>query len=480
MKRHSKWFVELFTADAVALLTALVLLGGMAAFGALGGDEETLERTGLQAGLPESPAATSSTRKDVPIEHVIFIIKENRTFDNYFARYPGADGTATGKISTGETVRLSEAEDVQHGLGHGFPSGLIGVNGGHMDQFDLVHQGEDLSGYSSFTREGIPAYWAYADHFALGDRMFSSMYGPTFPEHLYTLGAQSGRVTSNKVPEATGPDGYCDDPDEFAFRFRDLGAQERRFVMAAEEQADYGRVSDYWERVRACFDFEVLPDLLTKAGISWGHYGESGWFNVLLAIKHIRYSKQWNNIHPEEQIVPDINHERLPEVSWVIPPSGYNEHPGGPSTCAGENWTVSVVNSVMRSKYWDDTAIFIIWDDFGGFYDHVPPPHYDIMGLGPRVPLLVISPWAKEGFVDHTTYEFSSVLKFIETLHGLGCMTNRDCIADDMMNAFDFDQAPDPEGRKLILEQRDCPEAPDDTAQRYRRKGAWAFKALGD
>jgi phospholipase C len=134
----------------------------------------------------------------------------------------------------------------------------------------------------------------------------------------------------------------------------------------------------------------------------------------------------------------------------------------------------------MRSKYWKNTAIFLTWDDFGGFYDHVPPPHYDIMGLGPRVPLLIISPWAKQGYIDSTEYEFSSVLKFIETVYGLDCMTDRDCGANDMMNAFDFEQTTPPKERRLILDERDC-NLLAHTQREYDQKGIYeAFKALGD
>ncbi|HEY7875761.1 MAG TPA: alkaline phosphatase family protein, partial [Actinomycetota bacterium] len=115
-----------------------------------------------------------------------------------------------------------------------------------------------------------------------------------------------------------------------------------------------------------------------------------------------------------------------------------------------------VVNAIMQSKYWKSTAIFVTWDDFGGFYDHVVPPQVDEMGLGPRTPLLVISPWAKEGYVDSTTYELSSVLKFIETVYDLRPLTHRDRAASDMLNAFDFSQDVDSEQRKLILEERDC------------------------
>ncbi|MBA3431286.1 MAG: hypothetical protein H0U16_07380 [Actinobacteria bacterium] len=403
----------------------------------------------------------------MPIKHVVFIVKENRTFDNYFGRYPGADGATSGKTSTGETVKLSIATDIlAPDLGHGFKDGVIAVNGGRMDGFDKIYNGESLNGYSSFTRQGIPKYWSYADRFTLGDRMFSSMYGPTFPEHLYTVGAQASDVVGNKQKiDGDSPSGYCDDSHEFANAFRSLSDEgerltqaERDDVMKAEEQADIEKIMRFWRLVRACFNFEVLQDRLNEQNISWRYYVEDGsWFNALLAIKHIRFSKYWGpNVVPPDRFLPDVANGRLKRVSWLVPGTGFNEHPGGASVCEGENWTVRHVNAIMRSKFWKDTAIFIVWDDFGGFYDHVPPPHYDHMGLGPRVPLLVISPWARKGYVDSTEYEFSSVLKFIETIHGLEPMTQRDRQADPMLGAFDFESEPDFEERKLILDQRDC------------------------
>ncbi len=242
------------------------------------------------------------------------------------------------------------------------------------------------------------------------------------------------------------------------------------------------RVDDFWELVHACFDFKVLPDELNKHGISWRYYAkERSWFNVLLAIKHIRFSKYWaQNVVDQSRIVSDITRDHLARVSWVIPPIGYNEHPGGPSVCMGENWTVSVLNALMRSKYWKNTAVFITWDDFGGLYDHVAPPHYDHMGLGPRVPLLIVSPWAKRGYVDSTVYEFSSVVRFIEELHGIRPLYRRDRRASSMLGAFDFSRRPDAAKRRLILEQRDCTGLPTDLARAYARPGEHALEYLGD
>ncbi|MEA2452020.1 MAG: phospholipase [Actinomycetota bacterium] len=437
---------------AVALVLALLLGACTRDVGAVADPAKTPTD-------PSTSPSTASTDRN-PIEHVVFIIKENRTFDHYFGRYPGAEGTRTGVLSTGRRMQLTDAPDIQpFDLGHDFQSGLIGVNGGAMDGFDKIPlNGDSLAGYTQFRRATLPNYFRYADEFVLGDHMFSSMYGPTFPEHLYTVAAQSGRVTGNKITRGDiTPGGYCDDPSELVPRFKQLSPDDRKLVMHAEMVPDLPTVESFWENVAPCFDFKVLPDLLEEAGVSWRYYGNSGFYSALLAIKHIRFSKHWGtDVVREGRFMSDIRNEKLREVSWVLPGVGYDEHPGAAhSVCKGENWTVRHLNALMRSDLWDSTAVVMVWDDFGGFYDHVPPPHLDVMGLGPRVPLLIISPWAKSGYVDSTTYEFSSVLKFIETLHGLDNLTARDEQASDMLGAFDFEQ--DPSDHKLLLSQRRCP-----------------------
>ncbi|MGH2699285.1 MAG: phospholipase C [Actinomycetota bacterium] len=483
----------------VALAVALVGLAGACQMfdqgdGAADGRTEA-DASGESESRQSSPPATSADPRpsldlgeaglpdDHPIKHVVFIVKENRTYDNYFARYPGAEGTRTGRTSDGRTVELAVAPDVQKpDLGHSFFDGITSINGGKMNGFDRILNGEDLGGYNSFTRAGIPNYWAYADNFVLGDHHFSSMYGPTFPEHLYTVGGQAGDAVGNKL-QTNAPGGYCDDPGETVYRFIKMTKKEQREVMRAEKRVNLDRVGDFWEEVRACFDFEVIQDQLDEKRISWHYYADEGsWMNALLAIKHMRFSKHWGkDITEEERFMEDITSGNLDEVSWVVPGPGVNEHPGGPSVCMGENWTVQHVNAIMRSKYWKSTVIFITWDDFGGFYDHVPPPHTDHMGLGPRSPLLVISPWAKEGFVDDTVTEPSSVLALIEEIHGLECLTHRDCNASNLAQVFDFDQAATaPRDRKLILEERSCEGLPARIAAEYERHGDDAFRALGD
>ncbi len=377
-------------ARGVAIMTLLVAVGVIGTIIlARGGNPEGSRLTGLQPTQVRESPPNAKVSKDFPIKHIVLIIKENRTFDNYFANYPGADGATHGMTSTGERVPLTPATDIlEVGLGHHFTDGVKAINGGKMDGFDLVRQGKRLDAYTSFDRAGIPGYWRYADNFVLGDRMFSSMYGPTFPEHLYTVGAQSGRVVSNKLGLVPHEGGYCDDRTERVDRFKRLTDQERAHIMTLEENVRLDEIMAYWEQVWPCFDFEVLPDQLNTEGISWRYYDYNGsWFNAMLAIKHIRFSKYWGpNVVPPNNFLTDIKNGDLQEVTWVVPPPGYNEHPSGPSVCMGENWTVRHMNALMRSKYWKNTAVFIIWDDFGGFYDHVPPPHVDEMGLGPRCP----------------------------------------------------------------------------------------------
>ncbi|HET7482569.1 MAG TPA: alkaline phosphatase family protein, partial [Actinomycetota bacterium] len=278
---------------------------------------------GSSPGLPTGgPSGRTRSRQEVPIRHVIYIIKENRTFDNYFGSYPGADGATSGKLSNGDTIQLAPAPDVyKHDLGHEFTDALTAIDGGRMDAFDRIPlYGETLDGYTTFSRDGIPAYWAYADHFVLGDRMFSSMYGPTFPEHLYTFAGTGGRVTSNKLSvgkyakELNGRTGsYCSDPGERVQRFRALTPAERDRVMKAEETGDISTVKDFWDPAPACFDFDVLPDLLDEKGVSWRYYANpNDWRNALHAIKHIRFSPAWrNNIASESQSIGDIEHGRL-------------------------------------------------------------------------------------------------------------------------------------------------------------------------
>ncbi len=413
-----------------------------------------------------SPSAGGSIDQ---IEHVIFIVKENRTFDSYFGAYPGADGATTGRTFDGRTVALRRAPDVlPQDIAHGFSNGLQSIDGGKMDGFSLIPGNDRLQGYVQYSRSQMPNYWAYADRFVLADHFFTSIFGATYPEHLYVAAAQSDLIIDNKST-VDHPGNYCDDPTEYSTKFRDhLTAEQRQRIQFYEEHINEPGMRDalvkYWTSIRLCFDIKVLPDELEKAGVSWKYYVTNDrWQDVLQSVRHVRYGPMWKKVQDPSHFLTDLHAGRLPQVSWLIPPEPYNEHPGeGVSVCAGENWTVQQLNAIQRSPYWPHTLVVLIWDDFGGFYDHVPPPLYDIMGLGPRTPALIISPWTRAGsspaggYVDHSVYESSSVLRLIEERFGVGPMTTRDATADPLSGALDFEAAPrlDP---LLLPERRDCP-----------------------
>ncbi len=395
--------------------------------------------------------ATVALARD-KIEHVVFLIKENRTFDHYFGRFPSADGATQGATCDGGTKPLERATDAAFASGHSFIDGISVINGGRMNCFGP-------EAYVQFWEEDIPNYWAYARTFTLADRFFSSVYGPTGIEHLWTFAAQSDRFVDHERPGqlGVGRRQFCDDPLETAYSFKRLTREEQERVFRLEEEGKDSALGllDLWEERWPCTDVEILPDRLEEAGISWKSYrGPNEWVQPLRMVRHVRFSDMWEKVVPDTDFVKDIRRGQLPAVSWVTPSFANSEHPPA-SVCRGENWTVDVMNELMRSEYWDSTAVVVTWDDFGGFYDHVPPPHVDIYGMGPRVPTIIISPWAKPGAVDHDTMEFMSVLRFIEVIFDLEPLTARDAAADDMLSAFDFTQQPI---EPLILQERPCPE----------------------
>ncbi|MGI8616367.1 MAG: phospholipase C [Actinomycetota bacterium] len=400
------------------------------------------------------------------IEHVVFLVKENRTFDHMFGRFPGADGAARGRTCDDSLVPLRPAPDEGPDLQHSFLGGLLAINGGRMDCFDMLWGGDDLDSYVQFRPRQIPAYWAYAERFVLADRFFSSTYGPTGVEHLFTVAAQTDRFVDHERANPPGqygsngiPREYCDDPEEWAESFRRLSEAEELDALHLEnsrQRLDRLR-QRYWIRRWPCTDVPVLPDQLEAARVSWRYYlGENSYVRPFRMVRHVRYGPLWRKIRPDEEFLADLREGRLPEVSWLIPDGEFSEHPSATSMCVGENWTVRILNELMRSPEWRSTAVVITWDDFGGFYDHVRPPHVDLFGFGPRVPMLLISPWAKRGHIASQSLEFSSVLKMIETIWELEPLTERDRRASDMLDLFDFDSRPQ---HPLILSGRDCTDA---------------------
>jgi phospholipase C len=210
--------------------------------------------------------------------------------------------------------------------------------------------------------------------------------------------------------------------------------------------------------VPPCFDIPTVADEMAAAHKSWRfyapHLGEPGYiFSTFDAIRHIRTSPIWKqNVVEWTNFESDALHGRLPALSWVVTDAAHSDHPPA-STCMAENSVVREINAVMQGPDWKDTAIIVTWDDFGGFYDHVAPPKKDWLGWGPRVPAIIISPYARPGYIDHTEYDFASVLRLVEERFDLAALTDRDAHANSLIGAFDFAQKPQP---PLLLTPRTC------------------------
>jgi len=375
---------------------------------------------GVSAGTPPGAAQ---------IKHVVFILKENHTLDNYFGTFPGADGVTSGLIHTGKSVRLGPSPNFfTEDIGHSFGDALLGMDNGKMDKFDLIPgalQRGRLANYTQFKQSQIPNYWALATRFVVADEFFTSVHGPSFPNHLFTIAAQSGQAIEN--PDTGGAWG-CDSGPQAT-------------VEAIDPSGKH-----FFES--PCFDFTTVADSMNDAGLTWRYYTASpkqGGFQwcEFDAIKHIRNGPQWKtNVRYLNKFAKDIARGDLANMTWITTDGQESEHPKQGGSCAGENSSVKIIDAIMNSPMWSSTVIFISWDDFGGFYDHVPPPQLDLLGLGPRVPLLIISPFVKSGYIEHQQLEFSSVVKFIEEVFGLPFLTARDTNSNDMFDAFDFTDEP--------------------------------------
>jgi phospholipase C len=461
--------------------------GAGVSVGATDGGPDGAAKDGGNDSASDAPSDSEAGAPHVaklPIKHVIFLVKENRTFDVYFGKFPGANGVTVGHASTGP-VTLGPLEDrCNPDISHAWDAALTAYNDGGMDRFDVIPGGAPLKdggiphGYQQATQADIPNYWALAQEFVLCDNFFSSLHGPSFPNHLYTIAAQSGGVRDNPGHSGTaGAPPAANPPDEFP---GEAGYEPTNVPpITTQKKGVWGCDADPQTRVPVvdqegdvyeiypCLDFATLGDILSSAGVSWkmyapnsgvddaGFQGSAGYiWTVYDAIRHIRDSADWKaHVVTTDQFVIDAAAGNLPSVSWISTPSPVSEHPPA-SVCVGENWTLSLLTALASGSNWKDSAVFLTWDDFGGFYDHVPPTQIDLYGLGFRVPMLVMSPYAKQGLIYKTQSEFSSVLKFIEEDFSLPNLTDRDLNANDMMDVFDFTQAP----RSFpALTMRTCP-----------------------
>ncbi len=372
-----------------------------------------------------------------PIKRVVYIMLENRSFDCLFGTFPGANGATVG-VSYGKEVPLIDCPDWLPGdLSHDHAAALNCLDGGKLDGFGTGIYGP-IYGYSQLHEPQIPNYWAWARQFVLADNFFASALGPSYPNHFYFVAGQDGGVIDN--PENIGT------VDRYGGKFKSWGCDAvpsqdgGTFVFVKDE---HGNLSKH----TPCFDFPSVGELLSQHGIDWAFYsappGQIGYFwNAYNGISSVFHSDLWHeHIRDVNRIVHDIQANRLPPVTWVTPRFELSDHPPW-STSGAHNWVTGVVNAIMKSDMWEQTAIFLTWDEWGGLYDHVAPPVLDDVGLGFRVPLLTISPYAKRGYVDDVLGEFSSPLRFIADNWGLPYLTKRIRKTSNLEQQFDFAKAP--------------------------------------
>lgn len=383
----------LFAASAVALSVLAAVTG-----------------TSATATAPPPPLSRGIHK----IQHVVVIMMENRSFDEYFGTYPGADGLPrkNGKFTTcipdpraGHCQRpYHDSSDVDGGGPHYAPDADADLNHGKMDGF--INQAEkydrgcgpvnlpickasgpvDVMGYVD-ARE-IPNYWSYARNFVLQDHMFSPVLSWSLPAHLYITSAWSAKCSKKNVAMS----------------------------CTSERVWPYSTFVQQLKSKQLNYAWTDITYLLAKHHISWKDYVDPGTpdnWNVLPYATDVHQDSQTGNIQAISHFYTDARRGRLPQVSWLIPPYKYSEHPPERISDGQSNVTLWI-DTIMRSSDWKSTAIFLAWDDWGGFYDHVVPRKVDSLGYGFRVPAMVISPYARKGYIDHQTLSFDAYLKFIE------------------------------------------------------------------
>lgn len=426
---------------SIAAASAAVILGGCG-----GGGMSSLAQA-------TPPPARS------PIKHIVIIIQENRTVDDLFNGLPGADTVQFGFGHDGRKIPLHQVE-LQNGSDpcHAHSCWEKTYDGGKLDGFDLNNPprtGKDFD-YAFVDPTETRPYFAMAEKYAFADRMFQSNSGPSFPAHQYLIAGQSAFVAENPVLPHKFVAWGCDDPKKTY-----------TVVLASNGEEEKGPFP--------CFSYPTLAERMDAAGVTWRYYApqldkSGGIWSAFDAIRPVRYGMDWgrNVISPETRVLSDASLDQLAQVTWVVP-SGPNSDHSGDGGANGPSWVSSVVNAIGESPDWDSSAIFITWDDWGGWYDHVPPQQLDVMGLGYRVPLIVISPYAKLHYVSHVPHEFGSIMRYLEDDFGLSTLTDVDLRADDLSDCFDYSQKPTPFvpikaplGPAFFLNQAPTLEPPDD------------------
>ena len=388
---------------------------------------------------PTSRAARAGIGR---IKHVVVVMQENRSFDSYFGTFPGADGfprkpDGSIEVCLPSPVRggaclapYHDARDVNGGGPHGHADALADVDGGAMDGFleraekarltggcsdpndpeCLSASERDVMGYHD-DRE-IPNYWAYAKSFVLQDHMFEPATTWSLPAHLFTVSEWSARCDDDDPDSCTNDVAHPGDPPDFNTALH---------PNARPPTYAWTDLTYLLHRAHVSWRYYVAkgdePDCENDALITCPRVPQSastpGIWNPLPYFTTVRQDDQLRNIVSVHHFLTAAQTGQLPSVSWVVPSEAVSEHPRS-RVSAGQSYVTGLVNAVMSGPDWKSTAIFLTWDDWGGFYDHVAPPIVDANGYGLRVPGIVISPYARQGFIDHQTLSFDAYAKFIE------------------------------------------------------------------
>jgi phospholipase C len=391
------------------------------------------------------------------ISHVVVVIQENRSFENFFAGYPGANAPTSGcAIPVGSaSLRPASSSGCPPGdisvnlrpvtfsgptLQHNWRSATVSYHKGRMDGFSRFGNPGLYQPYSYVERSLIEPYWDMAQQYVLADQMFPTEFGGSFTGHLTLIAGTDTIKQSPTRAEVDFPNGLHDDCDS---------PPGTRSSYVNGHRDVY-----YYRGPFPCFDqFNTMAQVLDGGGISWKMYADrvvgAGMWEPFEAIKYVRYGSDWgtNIIAPQSQFLSDPAMGQLAAVSWVTPSRPDSDHPGDGD--GGPSWVASIVNAIGESPYWNSTAIVVVWDDWGGWYDNSPPPQLDFRGLGIRVPCLIVSPYAKQHYVSHVRYEYGSILHFIEEVYSLGNIGPvsegyTDARANSLDDAFDFTQKPRP------------------------------------
>ncbi len=398
-----------------------------------------------QAVVPGLSPTARSLASDY-IKHVVVIIQENRSFDNFFAGYPGADAPMEGwGRKDGKLVRISLHQDtfeVEPNLAHSYSAAILDWDGGKMDGFSKWGVNGDDAAYAYIERSQVKPYWDMAKQYVLADHMFPTEFGPSWTAHI-TLVA--------------GTDNVIQTPLQSLVDFSDSGLNDCDAPPGTKtDTLNQHRKESFATGPYPCFtQFKTMAQDLDQNNITWKFYVDGlhapGIWSPFEAIKYVRRGPDWHKdmVAPETQVLTDAQNGSLAQVSWVTPNHDDSDHPGSHSD-KGPSWVSSVVNAVGQGPDWSSTAIILLWDDWGGFYDNAKPPVEDFRGLGIRVPCLIISPYAKTHYVSRKHYEYGSILKFIEKVFNLPALGQlrgaspwqgyTDTRANSLDDSFDFSQ----------------------------------------